>query len=78
MEATLQRESDVAETRFFKEVLMKTGSDVLRNGLYATECCLKEAGLVKDQSFPRCPKCLGLTVWMSVQVPRNNKPKKAA
>jgi len=57
---------------------MKTGSDVLRNGLYATECCLKEAGLVKNQSFPRCPKCLGLTVWMSVQVPRSSKPKKAA
>jgi hypothetical protein len=57
---------------------MKTGSDVVRNGLYATECCLKEAGLVKNQSFPRCPKCLGLTVWMSVQVPRNSKQKKAA
>ena len=57
---------------------MKTGSDVMQNGLYASECCLKEAGLVKDQSFPRCPKCLGLTVWMTVQVPHNNKPKKAA
>jgi hypothetical protein len=57
---------------------MKTGSDVLHNGLYASECCLKEAGLVKDQSFPRCPKCMGLTVWMSVQVPRSDKPKKAA
>jgi hypothetical protein len=58
---------------------MKTGSDVLQNGLYASECCLKEAGLIKNQSFPRCPKCLGLTVWMSVQVPsNNNKPKKAA
>jgi hypothetical protein len=79
MEATLQRETGVAETNCPKGVSMKTGSDVLRNGLYASECCLKEAGLIKDQSFPRCPKCLGLTVWMSVQVPRNsNKPKKAA
>jgi hypothetical protein len=57
---------------------MKTGSDVVRSGVYASECCLKEAGLVKDQSFPRCPKCMGLTVWMSVQVPSHNKTKKAA
>jgi hypothetical protein len=57
---------------------MKTGSDVVRNGLYATECCLVEAGLIKDQSFPRCPKCLSLTVWMSVQLSPVSKPKKAA
>ncbi len=57
---------------------MKTGSDVVRSGVYASECCLKETGLTKDQSFPRCPKCMGLTVWMSVQVPSGNKTKKAA
>jgi hypothetical protein len=57
---------------------MKTGSDVVRNGLYATECCLVEAGLIKNQTFPRCPKCLSLTVWMSIQFEEANKPKKAA
>jgi hypothetical protein len=57
---------------------MKTGSDVVRNGLYASECCLVEAGLNKNQSFPRCPKCLGLTVWMPVRVAPASKTKKAA
>ena len=57
---------------------MKTGSDVVRNGLYATECCLIETGLNKNQTFPRCPKCLSLTVWMSVRLSAASKPKKAA
>jgi len=57
---------------------MKTGTDVVRSGLYASECCLAEAGLVKAQSFPRCPKCLGLTVWTTVQLSPNPKTKKAA
>jgi hypothetical protein len=57
---------------------MKTGSDVVRPGLYASECCLKEAALEKRQSFPRCPKCLGLTVWMSVRLSPAEKTKKAA
>jgi len=56
---------------------MKTGSDVVRSGLYATECCLKETGLEKRQTFPRCPKCLGLTVWTSVRF-APEKTKKAA
>jgi hypothetical protein len=57
---------------------MKTGSDVICSGLYASECCLKEAGLVKDQMFPRCPKCMGLTIWISVQIPATSETKKAA
>ena len=57
---------------------MKTGSDVVRSGVYATECCLKETGLEKRQTFPRCPKCLGLTVWMSVRLIPSRKTKKAA
>lgn len=57
---------------------MKTGSDVVRNGLYASECCLVETDLNKNQMFPRCPKCLSLTVWMSVQLEPAGKPKKAA
>jgi hypothetical protein len=57
---------------------MKTGSDVVRSGVYATECCLAETGLQKRQTFPRCPKCLGLTIWMSVRVTPESKVKKAA
>jgi len=57
---------------------MKTGSDVVRSGVYATECCLEETGLEKRQTFPRCPKCLGLTVWMSVRVRPSGKTKKVA
>jgi hypothetical protein len=59
---------------------MKTGSDVVKNGLYASECCLVENNLVKNQSFPRCPKCLSLTVWMSVRLTpgADHKPTKKA
>jgi hypothetical protein len=57
---------------------MKTGSDVVRSGVYATECCLEETGLEKRQTFPRCPKCLGLTVWMSVRLIPSGKSKKVA
>jgi hypothetical protein len=57
---------------------MKTGSNVVRSGTYASECCLVETGLEKRQSFPRCPKCLRLTLWMSVRVTPAGKAKKAA
>jgi len=57
---------------------MKTGSDVVRSGIYATECCLAETSFEKRQTFPRCPKCLGLTVWTSVRVSTPQKAKKAA
>lgn len=57
---------------------MKTGTDVVRSGVYATECCLAETGLEKRQSFPRCPKCLHLTVWMTVRLAVESKVKKAA
>jgi hypothetical protein len=56
---------------------MKTGTDVTRNGLYVSDCCLAEAGLRKDALFPRCPKCLELTVWVAANVP-SAKDKKAA
>jgi len=42
---------------------MKTGQDVSRSGLYVSECCLSVIALVKDQMFPRCPRCSGLTLW---------------
>src|SRR5579862_8408637 len=58
--------------------LMKTGTDVTRAGLYASDCCLAETGLRKDAMFPRCPKCLNLTVWISVAEPVPAKSKKAA
>jgi hypothetical protein len=57
---------------------MKTGSDVVRSGIYATECCLAERCFEKRQTFPRCPKCLGLTVWTSVRISPPEKTKKAA
>jgi hypothetical protein len=57
---------------------MKTGSDVTRNGLYASDCCLAETALKKDAMFPRCSKCMGLTVWLSVTQPSTTKKKKAA
>jgi hypothetical protein len=57
---------------------MKTGRDVTRNGLYASDCCLAETDLKKDAMFPRCPKCMGLTVWLFVTQPSATKDKKAA
>src|SRR5438093_800637 len=37
-----------------REERMKTGTDVTRNGLYASDCCLAERDLKKDAMFPRC------------------------
>ena len=42
---------------------MKTGQDVSRSGLYVSECCLSVIALVKDQMFPRCPRCFALALW---------------
>ncbi len=42
---------------------MKTGQDVSRSGLYVSECCLSVIALVKDQTFPRCPRCFALALW---------------
>ena len=63
---------------YLEEELMKTGTDVTRNGLYASDCCLAETGLKKDAMFPRGPKCLALTVWISVTEGSTGKDKKAA
>jgi PAS domain S-box-containing protein len=62
----------------FKKGFMKTGLDVIRGGLYTTECCLQEVGLEQRQRFPRCPKCLGLTVWIPVRFTPAIKKQKAA
>jgi hypothetical protein len=48
---------------------MKTGTDVMESGLYVSDCCLEEKWLEKDQSFPRCWICKGLTLWESVDMP---------
>jgi hypothetical protein len=58
--------------------LMKTGTDVTRNGLYASDCCLVETDLRKSGMFPRCPKCMELTVWITVTPPSMGKGKRAA
>jgi len=42
---------------------MKTGQDVSHSGLYVSECCLSVIALVKDQMFPRCPRCFALALW---------------
>jgi len=57
---------------------MKTGTDVVRNGLYASDCCLAETGLTKDAMFPRCPECLQLTLWFLVSPSSAPKVKEAA
>jgi hypothetical protein len=48
---------------------MKTGLDVTETALYLSDCCLEETWLEKDQTFPRCWICKGLTTWESVDVP---------
>jgi len=60
------------------EATMKTGTDVVRTGLYASDCCLAESGLTKDAMFPRCPECLKLTRWFLVSPSSATKVKEAA
>jgi hypothetical protein len=48
---------------------MKTGLDVTNAAFYVSECCLEEKWLEKDQSFPRCWICRGLTTWEAVDSP---------
>jgi hypothetical protein len=45
---------------------MKTGTDVIQEGLYASNCCSTEVELRTDAMFPRCPNCMLLTVWFPV------------
>jgi hypothetical protein len=45
---------------------MKTGKDVHKAGLYASDCCLEEITFKKDASFSRCPRCLALCEWEPV------------
>jgi hypothetical protein len=48
---------------------MKTGQDVAKTGMYASDCCGEEQILQKDASFPRCSKCHGLAKWETVDLP---------
>ena len=57
---------------------MKTGSDVVYTGLYSSACCLVEAELTDGKSFPRCPRCLNLTVWVEVSLDPQTVDLKAA
>lgn len=57
---------------------MKTGQDVNRPGVYGSECCLLEKELEKNQSFPRCPKCMKLTEWFPVVIGKAGVKDKAA
>ena len=56
---------------------MKTGKDVTKGGAYASKCCLFEMKLVEQQMFPRCPKCMKLTVWDNYDT-RPKRSKNAA
>lgn len=49
---------------------MKTGRDANRSGSYISECCLTEITILQSQMFPRCPACLALTTWESVEQAR--------
>ena len=42
---------------------MKTGEDVLRQGLYASRCCGHEQTFSKQATFQRCPACNCLCEW---------------
>ena len=46
---------------------MKTGLDVIDEGLYVSECCSHLRRFAKDQTFTRCPKSSALTVWEVVE-----------
>jgi hypothetical protein len=80
---------DMLRNGFFETVLnalcpllggeqVKTGKDVVRHGAYASNCCLAELELEKGRMFPRCPKCLKLTVWESTMMRPAASDKKAA
>jgi hypothetical protein len=56
----------------FREMKMKTGQDVIESGLYASECCGEEVALEKDEIFPRCVRCKGLSDWELVDLPQQS------
>jgi len=47
---------------------MKTGEDVRALGLYASDCCTREALFDVDDCFSRCPQCSGLCDWDVVDI----------
>ena len=49
---------------------MKTGRDADLSGSYISECCLTEVTILQGQMFPRCPRCLALTIWEFVDQAR--------
>jgi hypothetical protein len=57
---------------------MKTGQDTVRAGSYVSDCCLAEVELLKREMFPRCPKCLKLTSWETIDTGTASTDKKAA
>lgn len=57
---------------------MKTGQDVVEQGLYESRCCGHELTFDKRETFQRCPACLCLCEWElseaeMVVVPKKNK-----
>jgi hypothetical protein len=42
---------------------MKTGEDVVKEGLYASRCCGHEQTFNRQGTFQRCPACSCLCEW---------------
>jgi hypothetical protein len=42
---------------------MKSSETVIERGLYSSDCCDKEQIFDVDDTFTRCPRCMGLCVW---------------
>jgi hypothetical protein len=57
---------------------VKTGKDVIQNGIYASNCCLIELTLQRRNMFPRCPKCMKLTRWELTRIRPIRQDEKAA
>jgi hypothetical protein len=48
---------------------MKTSQDVVKPGLYMSECCGHEQMFDESEVFHRCPNCQGLCEWELVEAP---------
>jgi hypothetical protein len=48
---------------------MKTSQDVVKPGLYMSDCCGQEQMFDKDEVFQRCPQCHSLCEWELVEAP---------
>lgn len=52
---------------------MKTGVDVQKLGLYASDCCMQETLFDANECFSRCPQCTNLCEWELVDIESSSK-----